>query len=46
MTCLDIPSNVLVKRGPPEAVCESTSSRIESVVAKLVMCFLKDAHTF
>ena len=46
MTCLDVPSNILVKRGPPEAVCESASSRIESAMSKLVVSFSKDMNAF
>ena len=46
MTRLDVPSNLLVERGPPEAVCESALSRIESVMSELVVSFSKDMNVF
>ena len=46
MTGLDVPSDVLVERGPPEMICKGASSRVESAVAGLVMCFSKDVCTF
>ena len=37
MACLEIPSEIVVERRPPEVVGDSTSSGIESAMTKLVM---------
>ena len=45
VACLEIPGEIFVEGGPPEAVGDGMSSGIESVMTKLVMRFTKDVNT-
>ena len=38
MAHFDVPGNVLVERGPPEAVSNGMASGIDAFVTKLIVC--------
>ena len=42
MVRLEIPGDIFVESGPPEAVCDRASSRIEITVPELVASLLQD----